>query len=230
LAKAAERELNMAGKTKSAERSRRSSETAPGLPRRRLLSDAGSLPAAARIPAALARAASGAALLNGRFVSPRTGALAGFGECDPRMFELARKKLAAGCYWHPTWPYKSPLTGQSSEAMGGGYEQATGRQWTQQLGASIALVDARIETRKNNGAPKNKAEVAKALSTLEAVTPIGPIDFTKCPAPSVSARPITSCQRVKATPGSNFKLDLPTTEPAGDPNVPIGANLRPYDA
>ena len=138
-------------------------------------------------------------------------------------------KLATGCYWHPTWPYKSPLTGLSSQALGGAYEKATGRQWNQQLGASMALLDAGMATLAASGNPQNKAEVAKAMSTLKVVTPIGPIDFTKGPVPNVSATPIIGCQWVKATHGK-FKLALPITEHAGDPNVPIAAQLVPYNA
>ena len=139
-------------------------------------------------------------------------------------------KLATGCYWHPTWPYKSPLTGHSSQALGNGYEKATGRQWNQQIGASMALLDAGMATLVASGNPKSKAEVAKAMSTLKVVTPVGPIDFTKGPVPNVSATPIIGSQWVKAKPGSKFKLALPLTEHAGDPNVPIGAQLVPYNA
>jgi branched-chain amino acid transport system substrate-binding protein len=138
-------------------------------------------------------------------------------------------KLATGCYWHPTWPYKSPLTGHSSQALGDGYERATGRQWNQQIGASMALLDAGMATLVASGNPKSKAEVAKAMSTLKVVTPVGPIDFTKGPVPNVSATPIIGSQWVKATSGK-FKLALPLTENAGDRNVPIGAQLVPYNA
>jgi branched-chain amino acid transport system substrate-binding protein len=138
--------------------------------------------------------------------------------------------LATACYWHPTWPYSSPLTGLSSAALGSGYEKATGRQWTQQVGNSMALLDAGFETLKKSGNPKSKAAVVKALSTLKVVTPIGPIDFTKGPVPNVSPAPIIGCQWVKAKPGSKFKLDLPITEHSDDPKVPIGATLRPYNA
>ncbi len=138
--------------------------------------------------------------------------------------------LATACYWHPTWPYRSPLTGLSSRALGDGYEKATGRQWTQQIGASMALLDAGFDTLTKSGAPKDKAAVAKALGTLKVVTPVGPIDFTKGPVPNVSSTPIIGCQWVKAKAGSKFQLDLPITEHADDPKVPIGAALRPYNA
>src|SRR3954463_1181065 len=45
--------------------------------------------------------------------------------------------LAGGAYWTPTFPYKSSLTGVDSKALGDGY-QATGKQWNQQLGPSLA--------------------------------------------------------------------------------------------
>lgn len=138
--------------------------------------------------------------------------------------------LATAAYWHPTFPYSSPLTGLSSRALADGYEKTTGRQWMQQVGASMALLDAGFETLKTSGNPKDKAAVAKAMSTLKTVTPLGPIDFTKGPVPNVSTTPIIGCQWVKAKPGSKYKLDLPITEHADDPKVPIGATLRPYNA
>jgi branched-chain amino acid transport system substrate-binding protein len=137
-------------------------------------------------------------------------------------------KLATACYWHPTWPYKSPLTGHSSKSLGDGYEKATGRQWNQQIGASMALLDAGMATLVASGNPKSKAEVAKAMSTLKVVTPVGPIDFTKGPVPNVSSTPIIGSQWVKARSGK-FKLALPLTENADDPSVPIGARLVPYN-
>ena len=138
-------------------------------------------------------------------------------------------RLATAAYWHPTWPYTSPLTGLSSQALGDGYEKTTGRQWTQQVGASMALLDAGFATLQKSGNPKNKNDVRKALSMLKVVTPVGPIDFTKGPVPNVSATPIIGSQWVKATSGK-FKLALPLTENADDPNVPIGAQLAPYNA
>jgi branched-chain amino acid transport system substrate-binding protein len=68
------------------------------------------------------------------------------------------------------------------------------------------------------------------MSMLKVVTPVGPIDFTSGPVPNVSATPIIGCQWVKAPAGSKFKLALPITEHADDPNVPIAAKLIPYNA
>ena len=139
-------------------------------------------------------------------------------------------KLATAQYWGPTWPYSSPLTRLSSQALADGYERTTGRQWTQQVGASMALLDAGFAALARSGNPKSKADVAKALSVLKVVTPLGPLDFTKGPVPNVSATPVIGCQWVQAKPGSKFKLALPVTEHADDPSVPIGAPLLPYNA
>ena len=62
--------------------------------RRRLIQGAGGALAASSLPG-LAYAARSRTLKVG-FISPRTGPLAGFGECDPYVLSLARKALAKG--------------------------------------------------------------------------------------------------------------------------------------
>jgi branched-chain amino acid transport system substrate-binding protein len=137
--------------------------------------------------------------------------------------------LSSAAYWHKAFPYKSSLTGVSGEEIADGYEKSSGKQWTQQLGASMALFDAGVATLKASADPKNKAEVVKALSTLDTITMDGKVDFTSGPVPNVSPGPIIGAQWVKAKPGSKFKLDFVVTEHATDPNVPIEAKLVYYN-
>ena len=66
----------------------------PDRTRRRLVQAAGGALAAGSLPG-LAYGAASRTLKVG-FVSPRTGPLAGFGECDPFVLGLARKALAKG--------------------------------------------------------------------------------------------------------------------------------------
>ncbi|HLW90745.1 MAG TPA: ABC transporter substrate-binding protein [Roseiarcus sp.] len=138
--------------------------------------------------------------------------------------------FSSAAYWHKAFPYKSSLTGVSGTELADGYEAATGKQWTQQLGASLALLDAGVEALVRSGAPKDKAKVAEALSKLNVVTINGKVDFTSGPVPNVSPGPIIGAQWVKAKPGSKFKLDYVTTDHATDPNVPIEAKLVPYNS
>lgn len=137
--------------------------------------------------------------------------------------------LATACYWHKVFPYKSSLTGVSGAELADGYEKSSGKQWTQQLGATMALFDAGVAALKASANPKDKATVAKALGALNTVTMAGKVDFTSGPFPNISPGPIIGSQWVKAKAGSKFKLDLVVTENATDPNVPVGAKLIAYN-
>lgn len=138
--------------------------------------------------------------------------------------------LGSGCYWHKTFPYKSELTGMSGTDLADGYEAASGKQWQQQLGASMSLVDGGIATLKASADPKSKDAVVKALSTLKTTVMTGPIDFTTGPVPNVSPTPICGTQWKKAAEGSKFKLDYVITENSLDKNVPVGGKLDPFNA
>jgi branched-chain amino acid transport system substrate-binding protein len=137
-------------------------------------------------------------------------------------------KLAGLAYWHPTFPYKSPLTGVASKDLAEGYEKASGKQWNQQLGASLSLLDAGFEALQSSGNPKDKAGLAKAISTLKVTTTIGPVDFTKGPVPNVATTPLLGTQWLQTKPGSKYKFDMLITENFEDKNVPVGAKLVAY--
>jgi branched-chain amino acid transport system substrate-binding protein len=137
--------------------------------------------------------------------------------------------LSSAAYWHKAFPYKSSLTGVSGDEIADGYEKSSGKQWTQQLGASMALFDAGVAALKASADPKNKEAVAKSLGALNTVTMAGKVDFTSGPFPNISPGPIIGSQWVKAKPGSKFKLDFVVTEHATDTNVPIEAKLISYN-
>jgi branched-chain amino acid transport system substrate-binding protein len=135
--------------------------------------------------------------------------------------------IASLAYWHPTFPYKSPLTGGTSKELADGYEKSSGRQWNQQLGGTQSLLDIGGELLKATSDPKNKAEVAKTLSHLRVTTTVGVVDWSKGPVPNVYPTPLVGAQWIKAKSGK-YKLDLVIVDNADDPNVPIGAKLQPY--
>ena len=135
--------------------------------------------------------------------------------------------IASLCYWHPTFPYKSPLTGGTSQELADGYQKSSGRQWNQQLGATQSLLDVGTELLKAANA-KNKADVAKALGHLKVTTAVGVVEWGKFPIANVCPTPLIGAQSIQAKPGSKYKLDLVVVDNADDPNVPIGAKLRPY--
>ena len=136
--------------------------------------------------------------------------------------------IASAAYWHKDFPYKSSLTGVSGVDLANGYEAAAGKQWNQQLGATMALLDAGFAALSASNNPNNKAAVASAMNTLQTVTMVGKIDFTKGPVPNVSAAPIVGTQWVKSKPGSKYKFDYVLTDNTDDKNVPVSAKLIAY--
>jgi branched-chain amino acid transport system substrate-binding protein len=140
--------------------------------------------------------------------------------------------LASGVYWAPTWPYKSTLTGVTCKQLGDGYEAASGKQWNQQLGASLSLFDVAAAALKASGDPKNKAKVADAMKTLSVDTIVGHLDWTK--PPTFAGKPIPNVQTTPIIGGqwksgvSKWPIDFVICENSSDPNVPIAGTLQPY--
>jgi branched-chain amino acid transport system substrate-binding protein len=135
--------------------------------------------------------------------------------------------IAAGAYWHAAYPYQSPITGMNGKALSSAYENATTKQWQQQLGASMSLLDAGFAALSQSAKPKSKADVAAALAKLNVITTVGKVDFTAGPVPNVSTTPIVGCQWLKAGSGP-YKLDFVVVDNAGDRNVPVAQPLTPY--
>jgi branched-chain amino acid transport system substrate-binding protein len=142
--------------------------------------------------------------------------------------------LASGVYWAPTWPYKSSLTGVTSKQLGDGYESSTGKQWNQQLGASLSLFDVGAAALTASGDPKNKSKVAAAMKTLSVETPVGNLDWTKpvslagAPVPNVVSTPIIGGQWKSGV--SKWPIDFVICENSSDTNVPVASTLQPYSA
>ena len=137
-------------------------------------------------------------------------------------------QTSVAAYWHKDFPYKSALTGLSGQQLADSYEKAANKQWTQQLGATLSLLDAGLEALKVSSNPKDKASVAKSLSTLKTTTMMGKVDFTKGPVPNVSPTAMIGAQWIKAPSGSKFKLDYVLTENAADKSIPVSARVKSY--
>jgi len=137
--------------------------------------------------------------------------------------------LASACYWHPTWPYISSLTGITSKALAAGYTAKSGKQWNQQAGPSLALFDVAAAALKKSGNPKDKNKVANAMKSVKVETPIGVLDWTKKRAGvpyNVVPTPIPGGQWRKVA--NKYKVDFTICEHSDDKHIPIGGKLRPY--
>ncbi|RKP53360.1 ABC transporter substrate-binding protein [Pararobbsia silviterrae] len=136
--------------------------------------------------------------------------------------------ISVAAYWHKNFPYKSTLTGVSGVELADGYEKGTGKQWNQQLGATLSLLDVGFAALAASSDPRDKAAVAKAISSLKTQTMMGQIDFAKGPVPNVSPTAMIGAQWIKAPAGSKFKYEYVITENASDPTVPVAHKLIPY--
>ncbi len=137
--------------------------------------------------------------------------------------------ISSAAYWHRDFPYVSPTTGLDGVALCDGYEAATGRQWTQQLGASLSAIDVAMAALAASNNPKDKEAVTSALSTLKAPSIGGVVDFSSGPVANVATGPIIGTQW-QPNDGGAFQFDYVVTENATDPNVPVNGVLRPYGA
>ena len=137
--------------------------------------------------------------------------------------------IGSAAYWHKAFPYRSPLTGQNGVELCDGYEAATGKQWTQQLGASLSLIDAGIEALRMLSDPKDKAALAAAIGHLKTTTIGGPLDFTSGPVPNVAFGPIIGTQWIKSEEGPH-QFDYVITENTTDKNVPVQRKLALYNS
>jgi branched-chain amino acid transport system substrate-binding protein len=138
--------------------------------------------------------------------------------------------LASGAYWAPSFPYKSPLTGITSKQLGNGYTKKTGKEWSQQLGASLALFDVAAAVLKKSGNPKDKNAVANAFKTLKVSTISGDFNWgaggKHNPVPNVVTTPIVGGQWVKTK--GKFALDFVLCENSYDHRIKIQRRLKPY--
>lgn len=136
--------------------------------------------------------------------------------------------LASAAYWHRNFPYTSPVTGLDGAQLCDGYEAASDRQWTQQLGASLSAIDVAMAALLASANPKDKEAVAAVLPTLKADSIAGLVDFSSGPVPNVAHGPIIGTQW-QASEGGKFEFDYVITENATDTNVPVQGTLRAYN-
>ena len=128
--------------------------------------------------------------------------------------------LATAIYWGPTWPYRSLTLRMTNQQLSKAYTKATGRQWLQQLGATVAVFEVGLAALKASKNPKSKAAVARAFKTLVAATPLGAVNFARGPIPGTIANgPIIGSQWVKTS--GRFKVEARVTENHDDKKIPV---------
>ncbi len=155
-------------------------------------------------------------------------AKAGLFEAEMEAIGELGNGVASGAYWHPAFPFKSPVTGLGCKEMADGFEAATGRPWSQQVGAQMALFDTAIAAMKAAGTVKDKAAIAKAISTLKVETATGLVDFSSGPVGNCAGTGLVGTQWLLDDSGK-FPWKLEVTANALIPQVPTTAELQPFE-
>lgn len=133
--------------------------------------------------------------------------------------------LHAGAYWHRSFPFQSPATGMSCAQLADSYEKASGKPWTQQIGATASLFDAALAALRSSTNPADRGALAAAMSRLKAPTAVGDIDFTAGPVPNCATTGLVGVQWTRA---ANGRFSLGIVANADHPKVPLTAQMTAY--
>ena len=113
--------------------------------------------------------------------------------------------MSSEVWWTPAFPFKSTITSQNSRDLADQWEKDTGKQWTQPLGYSHAVLEVALDVLKRSANPMDRTANRDALAATKLDTLVGKIDFSAGPHPNVSKTPIFGGQWVK---GSKWPYDL----------------------
>jgi branched-chain amino acid transport system substrate-binding protein len=133
--------------------------------------------------------------------------------------------LVAPAWWTPAVPFSSSLDGTTAKAYADGYQQKTGKQWTQPMGFNHAIFEIAVAALKASGDPKNKKAVADAIGKLKGQAITGKYDFTAGPVKNVAVAPDILGQWRPSTTASG-KYDLVVVDNTADPTIPVQGNLQ----
>ena len=142
--------------------------------------------------------------------------------------------LLSGVWWHPTFPYKSSLSGETCQQIADGFEKETGKQWTSPLIHYIVFeATANAPQRAKN--LDDKEAIIQAVSTIKVDTIEGAMDFTapvktgtKHPFVNVVTTPLCYGQWVK---GTKWPWDIVIVSNANAvPDVQVQAKVQPLPA
>src|SRR5262249_44431556 len=73
------------------------------------------------------------------------------------------ENLTTEIWWTPSHPFKSSITGQTSQELADAYTKATTKQWTQPLGFAHALFEVAVDVLKRTKNLDNKASIIDAV-------------------------------------------------------------------
>jgi branched-chain amino acid transport system substrate-binding protein len=132
--------------------------------------------------------------------------------------------LSVEVWWSPTHPYKSGLTGQTSQQLADGYEAASGKQWSMPLGFRHSLFEVALDVLKRTKDVNQPASIRDALASTDYASIVGPINFKKGPFPNTCRTPLVIGQWQK---GKKYPVDLLNVDNTTATDIPVAAKMVP---
>ncbi|WP_370953820.1 MULTISPECIES: ABC transporter substrate-binding protein [Agrobacterium] len=131
--------------------------------------------------------------------------------------------LSTEVAWHPSYPFRSATTGDTSSSVAAEWQKATGRQWTQAVGLKHALLDVAVDVLKRASDPRDAGSVIEAIKATRADTLLGTVDWSASGIKNVAKVPIVGGQWRQA--GGKFDIAI-CANPTGAA-IPVADKLRP---
>ena len=138
--------------------------------------------------------------------------------------------LTQEAWWTPNRPFKSSLTGQTSQQFSDAYEDSSKKPWNESLGYAHAMFEVALDTLKRTKDIESKASIRDALALTDLDTITGHVSWKGGPlnpVKNVVRMPLVGGQWVKASPGGKSKYNLVVVNSDSSPNVPVQAKIKP---
>jgi branched-chain amino acid transport system substrate-binding protein len=133
--------------------------------------------------------------------------------------------LATEVWWHPSWPFRSSLTGQTCAQLAADYTRQTYRQWSQPLGPMHAAFEVAVAALKRAGVGDRRA-IVDAIRSTDMQTVVGHLAWGRDRGlpPTVARSPLVGGQWRQ---GRDFPFDLVLVSNADYPQIPVASRLQP---
>jgi branched-chain amino acid transport system substrate-binding protein len=142
--------------------------------------------------------------------------------------------MSTEVWWHPTFPFSSSLTGQTSQELADAWISATGKQWTQPLGYTHAQFEVALDVLQRTADIDDPQAIVAAIRSTSLDTVGGHVSWADdqlARVPGVDA-PIQNVAKMKLaggqwTPATDFPYELILVSNSVFPEAPTAGTLRP---
>ncbi len=132
--------------------------------------------------------------------------------------------------WHPSWPFKSSLTGETCQELADDYEKRTSAQWSPAI-AQYARMEWFVDALKRTANVDDKEALLAAIAGTKMDTMWGAIDFSSAPQMG-SDHPVANVYRTPTAggqwiKGTKHKYEIIPVSNKFAPGTEVQAKVQP---